>query len=531
MEQEVQGNLVGTRTLLIATAAIVAIALAVVAAVGSVAWVADDSFYSLRYVSNALAGYGAVYNIGEYVQGYTHPLWFMTLLTGSFVFGDPILVAIGLGLLFTLITVVGLGLCAFWAARDQFVGLYVFALGVAVLVSSDPWLSFQTSGLENSLSHLLIFLIVALCFFYQVGRPASVVLLLTLLCLCRPDFVFLGLPLGLLAARETMATRAYGRLLLAMLPGVLWLLFAWLYYGDPLPNTGAAKLAIFPSWGAALAQGFRYLTDWFIYDTVAVVAMAGCLVYAALKRRDLATRALILGMVLQLLWVIFIGGDFMQGRFYVAVLTGSVALGVLVLAEQCAEARPQGLRFLGSAFAALLVIGVAGLTLRPPLVVEEDWKKVSIVNERQYSFGYSLRSYLRLGYLDPGPIRARNIEIYGGYVAACGSATVHLRNPALAGYVIGPKLTLIDTLGLTDRYIARLPKTYLADAVPRPGHPDKYIPIDYLAERSDIALVPGWYEKMADKDCTLPDQIGDLSGKGLFMTPDNRIVRLTFPDA
>jgi hypothetical protein len=96
MEQEVQGNLVGTRTLLIATAAIVAIALTVVAAVGSVAWVADDSFYSLRYVSNALAGYGAVYNIGEYVQGYTHPLWFLTLLTGSFVFWDPNLVAKGL---------------------------------------------------------------------------------------------------------------------------------------------------------------------------------------------------------------------------------------------------------------------------------------------------------------------------------------------------------------------------------------------------------------------------------------------------
>ena len=41
------------------------------AVVMSIAWVSEDSFITLRYVSNLLAGHGAVFNVGEPVQGYT----------------------------------------------------------------------------------------------------------------------------------------------------------------------------------------------------------------------------------------------------------------------------------------------------------------------------------------------------------------------------------------------------------------------------------------------------------------------------
>ncbi|MEK6222134.1 MAG: hypothetical protein N2D54_07785 [Chloroflexota bacterium] len=40
------------------------------------AWMNDDAVITLRSISNFDAGYGPVYNLGERVQTFTHPLWF-----------------------------------------------------------------------------------------------------------------------------------------------------------------------------------------------------------------------------------------------------------------------------------------------------------------------------------------------------------------------------------------------------------------------------------------------------------------------
>jgi arabinofuranosyltransferase len=38
------------------------------------AWMCDDAFITLRTVDNFVQGYGLVWNVGERVQVYTHPL-------------------------------------------------------------------------------------------------------------------------------------------------------------------------------------------------------------------------------------------------------------------------------------------------------------------------------------------------------------------------------------------------------------------------------------------------------------------------
>ena len=43
------------------------------------AWVSDDAYITARVIENFINGYGPVYNIGERVQVYTHPLWFLLL--------------------------------------------------------------------------------------------------------------------------------------------------------------------------------------------------------------------------------------------------------------------------------------------------------------------------------------------------------------------------------------------------------------------------------------------------------------------
>ena len=44
-------------------------------------WMMDDAFIYFRYADNLLfLGRGLVYNAGEYVEGYSSPLWMLGLL-------------------------------------------------------------------------------------------------------------------------------------------------------------------------------------------------------------------------------------------------------------------------------------------------------------------------------------------------------------------------------------------------------------------------------------------------------------------
>ena len=98
--------------------------------------------------------------------------------------------------------------------------------------------------------------------------------------------------------------------------------------------------------------------------------------------------------------------------------------------------------------------------------------------------------YMRVSTADQKP--DLQLDDLRAYADSCGPITVHSRNPGTLGYLAGPDVTVIDVLGLTDRYIAKLPKAFLAYRVPRPGHPDKYIPVRYLAGRGDISLLASW---------------------------------------
>jgi arabinofuranosyltransferase len=42
-------------------------------------FLSDDAFITFRYVKNFLRGWGPVYNKGEYIEGFTSPLWFLLL--------------------------------------------------------------------------------------------------------------------------------------------------------------------------------------------------------------------------------------------------------------------------------------------------------------------------------------------------------------------------------------------------------------------------------------------------------------------
>ena len=52
-------------------------------------WLSDDAFISFRYAKNWSEGHGLVYNVGEWVEGYTNLLWTLWIGMGMRVGWQP----------------------------------------------------------------------------------------------------------------------------------------------------------------------------------------------------------------------------------------------------------------------------------------------------------------------------------------------------------------------------------------------------------------------------------------------------------
>ena len=93
-----------------------------------------------------------------------------------------------------------------------------------------------------------------------------------------------------------------------------WTAFALIYYGFPFPNTAYAKLAMGIARGDVWTQGVLYLVDSLDRDPITLTAIAFA-VLLGMSQRSAAGRASASGLLLYLLYVVSIGGDFMTGRF------------------------------------------------------------------------------------------------------------------------------------------------------------------------------------------------------------------------
>ena len=100
--------------------------------------------------------------------------------------------------------------------------------------------------------------------------PIILIMLLlgSLLVLNRPDFAFTVLPFAvalLPRLRDSLSRRAIA---LGALPLVIWIVFAFLYYGDLAPNPAYAKVGILPTWWDGILQGGIYLGDWIRHEPI-----------------------------------------------------------------------------------------------------------------------------------------------------------------------------------------------------------------------------------------------------------------------
>lgn len=352
----------------------------------------DDAYITYRVARNLALGHGPVFNPGERVLTITNPGYMLLLALLSPFSQDFVL----LGLVVNGLALLALGalLIELSARRDQGTttrreaasSLYRWlpATIAVVLVFTHPLLN-AAIGMETPLYMAAIMATFAAYRRALMDPPGSDRWLLgtavaaALAFLLRPDGLLVGIAVGLhwLFTRRRIPWRA---LVVGVALSLPWLLFAWAYYGSPIPNTLVAKstqaLGGVPSWGQQLlTMVFQWSAT---YPWGAGLAIVGA-VAALLERRG--------DRLAMLSWFVIyaVGHSLIGVRSYfwyylpllpvVALLAGDGAIALVnwlthrVAGEITGSTRAW---LIGRLFALLFLVLVVGSAAKPTAVLAEE---------------------------------------------------------------------------------------------------------------------------------------------------------------
>ena len=443
------------------------------------AWLCDDAYITLRTVANFVDGHGLRFNIVERVQAYTHPLWMLCLVPFHALLRDGYF---DLLLPAFLCSITAVGLLSVRWSRD----LLAATLACALLLSSRAFVEYSTAGLENPLTHLLLALF-CLSFTMDRGQGSEPLggalgrsgghlrpLIAGLALLNRIDLGLLFLPPLLLElwswrgdrSRLRAGLRALG---IGLLPFFAWELGATFYYGFPYPNTAAAKLGAGVGEGELLRQGLHFLENSIRTDPVTLLTIAASLVgvgwqQARARTVDPLARGLGAGVLFYLCYVVWIGGDFMSGRFLSAPLFASVLLLVRLEAPLIARRALAGIAFATLAIVKLALPG-APLASGPRFgqAREHVVDTFGIADERRWYFPSTGL------WVEPKPSRRPGppFDRTGRAARRTGLRLLPEGAIGLTGYLAGPGLHVVDCFALADPLLARLPMAATDGDYPR----------------------------------------------------------------
>ena len=442
-------------------------------------WVDEDAFIDFRIVSNILAGHGPVYNVGERVETYSDPLWVASLvfLRGALPFVGIEWWSVILGLTSTGggVLLGGRGVQRLWSRSAEGVilpiGLLIFSVVAGV------W-EFATSGLEMG----MVFLWLGLCFWLLVRlseerrRPEAAAAVVTLGPLIRPELLLMSgaLTLGVAAlvglpdwkGRRSIVRRWVVPAAVGLALPLLYEVWRMAYFAMLVPNTGLAKAAGAAWW----SEGFDYLWNFISPYTLWVPMLAAAPFVVLLTRRmwsrgDLpglaVLAAVLLAGLLDLLYVVRVGGDYMHARlllpsFFAVCLTIALpatrlrtllvvpALIVAVWAVVCAG-------WLRNTEAGLnpVIINTRTATIatthNPHPITAEDYQRSVLA-----LIGAPLK-----GIAESVPARHQRI-LYGNFHTIPGNGTGSGRLVAatgaigVIGYLAGPSVYIFDTQSLAN---------------------------------------------------------------------------------
>ena len=436
------------------------------------AWLLDDAFVYFRYVDNLVhLDLGLVYNRGEFVEGYSSPLWALLLIA---------LRAAGFGFWIAVRLVAVLAFAGTWwtLVRSNRLlspaGARAWNLPLVLLTCNYAAVCYFTSGTESPLV-LLCGAAYALYILDPRVRWAGVVVALSPL--VRHE---LALPLlALLAWTWFRQRRCPWRTALGAGAALAaWMLFRIYYYADLFPNTFYLKDQADP------AQGLLYLRDTTgPYHLAGILALAIALacVLRARGRADLrlAERAAMLACAgLVVAYVVRIGGDARHFRYLAFPFALALGAGGGLLEHALMELR--GRERIADLVGALGTLSLAAFTLAQhpdqlsgaPLLGPVEAEMIHGIADAEHH-----RIHPALPALDPwgsgAPVEL--LPAYAAWRAETSAAADEQEAPRLHERIAfdsicwriyaGFDRRAVQSLGLTEPFLARA-----AARVNRPAH-------------------------------------------------------------
>ncbi len=396
-------------------------------------WIADDGLIVLRTVRNLLAGNGPVFNQGERVEANTSVVWTYLVYAASAVTRplqlEYVALALALGLSLLGLAMVMLGTGRLFA--PSLVGRRAIMLpaGALVYLAVPPARDFATSGLESGLvmAYLGLLWWMMVCWSQaKRARPpgrahpprrVSIIALAFvagLSVLVRPELALIGG--GALIMMLIATPDGRRRLEIVVAGGLLpvgYQIFRMGYYGLLFPGTALAKDAGGDKW----SQGLIYLSNfngpYVLWVPLLLLAGLGLVLWPSLRghRGQKGTVAssgdggplartvqsptavalfILVSGLLQALYWIRQGGDFMHGRVLLApllCLLAPVAVVPVVVPEGTRLSREAGYWLAGGVSALWMSVAGWALWAANSSGLGDDATRVTysgIVDERRF---------------------------------------------------------------------------------------------------------------------------------------------------
>ena len=433
------------------------------------AWLHDDAYITFRTVDNFVNGNGLTWNVSERVETFTNPLWMFLVSIFYFFTNEIYYTSIILSIIISVLVIL---IFAFKISKTVLGAI----LGLGIFIFSKPFIDWSTSGLENPLTHLILVVFLLVYIKSRNNFNFKTLFLLSIItalgAVNRLDSLVLFLPCLVFAFLKLPKIKGLYVVAIGLLPVIAWKGFSLFYYGFPLPNTAYAKvLNTGVSKTQLLQHGFYYFEDLIRWHPLTFfIIMAGMSIPFLIKDKRLIP--IVLGIILYLIFILQMGGDYMTGRFFSAPLLVAV---ILISQYDFKSFRCIPLLILSG---IVIVAGV--MTPFTPLVSAEFY------NPEEQGHGNGIGDSRAYYYHGTGLLNNRNnIEIPNHPWALAGSkagengvSPIFWRVIGMYGFYAGPDIHIIDTYALGDPLLSKLPISKNQSWVI--GHFERKLPPGYV---------------------------------------------------
>ncbi|HOI29853.1 MAG TPA: hypothetical protein PLZ15_08860 [Melioribacteraceae bacterium] len=480
-------------------------------------FIQDDAFITLRYVENFLDGKGLVFNDGEKVEGYTNFLWLLLIAKLKYISNlvsfEVTLVTLTqlLSIIFSFIVLIYTFLFTkslmkrYLPESGNSIYRNIYSLIPAFLLSqSTPMIYWGVSGMETSLFVLLT--MVSLHRFLTGNNETAdpvFVIVSVLNSLTRPEgFLIFLLIMSFSVMRKIpysptdkkllsrlINSKSGKVILLYSFPVLIYLIFRITYYGYLFPNTFYAKTGFT---GEYLSRGVDYVVsgigNTFFYGILLILPALNFLK----QNLSSVTKFYLYFIFMHFVFIALIGGDVLPvDRFILPVIPVVFIFATITLYRIGGTIRNGFLKN------TLMILFIMFLLLTGILNFKRN--KTEMETKRSYEVGLVRKMSVYAEWL-------KKVEYERG--TKPGGIAVALSTIGALSFYSGA--TIIDIVGLTDRYIAHNPLEVkgIDDELPVLWKERRYNAEYVLKRKPDYIIFPAGAKPTAFAECALFVQPG-----------------------